>query len=172
MTLDGRDGGYGISYKRTITSSIPIPSDLLILCKNSLYITAEHFDTKLSGLIRMAISEFERITGTSLLEQEIELRYEYFKGKNKIPFEPHIAVDEVADFTLSGIDSVQYLEGGTGDPLTITYTAGYADNIIPTDILDLIALLVGYWFKNESEVGKCPVYIYSQIKKYNVNEWV
>ena len=170
MTLDGRDGAFEMSYTRTWTVPNTVPPALLIYCKDQLYITENAFDRKLTGLIKQAIYEFEKITGKSVLEQSIELRYEYFKGKNKLPFEPHIVVDPITDFTLSGITSVQYLEGGTGEPLTVTFTAGNAN--IPDNITALICLLVGYWFRNEDNVGMVPTVIYSQIKQLSVHGWI
>lgn len=170
MILDGRDGAIGLTYTRTLTFPNIIPPNLLVYIKDQLYITENSFDRKLMGLIKQAIFEFERLTGKSVLEQSIVVNYEYFKGKNKLPFEPHIVVTPVTDFTLSGITSVKYLEGGTGEPLTVSFTAGHA--IVPDDITALLTLLVGHWFRNEDSVGLVPSVIYSQIKAKAVHGWI
>ena len=156
MTLDGRDGAIGMTVNRSITGEIP--SDLFQACKTSVFINDNSFDDRVNDLIYQAIDYFETATATSILPQTITVNYEYFKGKNRIPFGP-VSITPIADYTITG----EYLDGGDGEALTVVYTAGNAT--IPKMIQSLIIRLFQvFWMENTD--AKVPLGLQKQISKY------
>lgn len=161
MTIqDGRDGAYGMTYKKDIINDTSLPEGLLQSCKSSLFITDSNFDEKLKLLIIEAIHDYENITSTSVFGQVITVNYEYFKGKNRLPFKPHGEVTEITDYDITG-DFVKFLEGGQGEPLTVVYDAGYTPSTIPSNTKNIILKMVASKWNQEE---KYPSRLYSLIR--------
>jgi hypothetical protein len=161
--IDGRNGAFGLTTTRVITTPNSLPYGLLQSLKDTLFILDDTFNDKLILLLKTAIYEFEKLTNKSLLPQTITLNYEYFKGKNKMPFSPHTSISAITNFTISGGD-VKYVDGGIGDPLTINMIAGYS--ALPDDIALLLVQMAQVWFNQESLTGVLPVHLYNRIKQH------
>ena len=158
MTIaDGRYGAYGMTFKREPFDT-DLSSELLDGLKTALYINDNSFDDKLVGLLTDAIHDFERITTRSVLAQTITITFEYFKGKNKLPFGP-VTITPITGYTITG----EYLDGGNGEALTVVYTAGNA--VIPIQIQTLIARLFQVFWREDTE-AKVPIGLQKQISKY------
>ena len=167
MTIaDGRTGAIGMTFNR-VPSSTDLPSDLLQSLKDAVFITDNSFDSKLVGLLTDAIFDFEKIAAYSIFPQEITVNYEYFKGKNRLPFAPHTAVTPITDFTVTGA-STKYLDGGTGDAVTVVFTAGNAT--IPENIKRVLVKMAEAKFKNEVSAMDYPFSVYSQIRSFT--NWI
>ena len=157
MTLDGRDGAIGMTVvSRLLTGEIP--SDLIQACKRSVFIIDNSFDDRVEDLIYQALDYFETATATSILPQTITLNYEYFKGKNKLPFGP-VTITPIEGYTITG----EYVDGGNGEALTVVFTAGNA--VIPIQIQTLIARLFQVFWREDTE-AKVPIGLQKQISKY------
>ena len=167
MTLDGRNGGYGLTSSKALTGTNNEThiNSILAAVKVRLFIGDSHFDDNLLELAKEAIADFEKITSTSVYEQTITLDYEYFKGKVKLPYPPHNAVTAITDYVVTG-NKTKYLEGGAGESLQVIYTAGYA--ILPDDIKSILVKMVECRFKDES-IGKYPQWLYSTIRALKVD---
>lgn len=163
MIQDNRDGAYNLSFNRVVGDPVSIVNDLLKYSKISLFITDDSFDQKLIQLAKDAIYDFERMTATSVISQTISLRYEYFKGKNKMPFPPHNSITVPTDFTEEGIN-VKYVEGGTGEPASFTIDAGYA--VLPDNIKQVLVKMVEAKFKNETSAKDYPNSLFGEIKSF------
>ena len=164
MIQDNRDGAYNLTYNRVLIDPVSIVNDLLTDCKASLYITDSNFDDKLVLLIKEAIFDYERMTATSVIGQTINLRYEYFSGKNKMPFPPHNSITVPADFTSEGL-TVKYVTGGTGEPLEVELDAGFT--VLPADIKQVLIKMVDCKFKHETNAKDYPSALFSEIKSYS-----
>lgn len=160
MMLDGRNGAYGMTFVKTINTPVSLPANLLSEAKTALYITDDTFNDKIKLLCFDVIYEFERITSTSVLPQVIELDYQYFKGKNKLPFGPHIAIDPITDYTITG----SYVEGGNGEPIAIVFSAGYTN--LPANIRRTLVKMVECMFRNEDYKAN----LYKEIRSYS--QWM
>lgn len=167
MIQDNRDGAYNLTYNRVVTNPVSIVNELLGECKVSLYITDGNFDQKITQLVKDAIYDFERMTATSVASQTINLRYEYFKGKNKLPFPPHTSASVVlpigTEYEVSGLN-VKYIEGGTGKPINIEVQAGYS--VLPENIKAVLIKMVEAKFKNETLAKDYPSSLFAEIKSF------
>jgi hypothetical protein len=166
MILDGRDGAVGMTCKKVITGYMP--SSLFSACKTSVFITDETFDKKVTDVCYNAIEIFEKYTATTVLQKTVTVNYEYFKGKNKLPFEPHITVSPIDNYVISGFDKIKYLAGGLGSELSVTFTAGYPDNILPYDVQAVIVKVFEWLWHNETGHIASNPYLFSLIKSYSV----
>jgi hypothetical protein len=146
-----------MTFNKVITAPASLPANLLSEAKTALYITDESFNDKISLLCFDAIYDFERITSTSVLPQTITVIYQYFKGRNKLPFGPHVAITPIADFTIDG----SYLEGGTGEKQTVVFTAGYTT--VPANIRRTLVKMVECMFRDEAYKPS----LYSEIRSYS-----
>jgi hypothetical protein len=170
MILDGRDGAFGMTYKRVYNSPVSVSSELLTSVKESLFITDDAFDSKLISVIESVVTDFERMTSTSVFLQTIIIGYEYFKGKNKLPFPPVNSVISVngeesgdVSFTVTSVAS-KYLEGGDGSSASISIGAGY--EVLPINIKNTLVKMADCQFKN-MEYSKALIH---EIKNYN--QWM
>lgn len=163
MINDNRDGAYNLTYNRVVVSPQTAIDNLVKYCKISLYITDDNFDQKIAQLIKEAVYDFERLTASSVFLQNIDLRYEYFKGKNKIPFGPHNAITVGAEFLVEGL-IIKSVSGGDGKPLSISINAGYS--ILPDRLIQIIGKMVESKFKNETLSNDYPSSLYGEIKSF------
>ena len=160
MMLDGRNGAYGMTFNRVVTNPVSLPANLLSEAKTALYINDESFNDKISLLCFDAIYEFERITSYSILPQTVTVKYEYFKGRNKLPFGPHVEVTPITDFTFDG----SYLDGGTGLKQTVVFTSGYTS--LPANIRRTLVKMVECMFRDEAYKPS----LYNEIRSYS--QWM
>ena len=158
--LDGRNGAYGMTFNRVVTNPVSLPANLLSEAKTALFITDESFNDKISLLCFDAIYDFERSTSTSILPQTITVKYEYFKGRNKLPFGPHVVITPITDFTIDG----SYLDGGTGEKQTVVFTAGYTS--LTANIRRTLVKMVECMFRNEEYKPS----LYNEIRSYS--QWM
>jgi hypothetical protein len=163
MAYDGRDGAFDLTFNRVVTSPDSIPEGLIAESRTALYISERSFDEKIKQLCKDAIYGFEQITATSVLPQTITVRYEYFKGKNKLPFAPHNSVTAISGYVVSGLNN-KYIEGGDGGSVEITFTAGYT--LLPENIKRVLVKMVEQKFKNEALANDYPSSLYSQILNF------
>jgi hypothetical protein len=170
MILDGRNGAYGMIFNRVVTNPVSLPANLLAEAKTALYITDESFNDKISLLCFDAIYDFERITSTSILPQTIKVYYQYFKGKNRVPFGPHVSIESINNtnidptkYVIAGITGNLYLECLSGyEPVLIEVTTGYT--AVPPNIRRTLVKMVECMFRNErySQVLNAEIRSYSQ----------
>ena len=183
MRYEGRDGAFEMTFNRVVTDPVSLPANLLSEAKTALFITDESFNDKISLLCFDAIYDFERLTSTSVLPQVINLHYEYFFGKNKLPFAPNdiitaingISTEEGQEplpdgYTYSNgylntplsIYSNVYLTSTISDPVTITYRAG--STTVPANIRRTLVKMVENMFRTEdySQALKSEIRSYSQ----------
>jgi hypothetical protein len=158
MILDGRDGAFGQTVKKTQTGDLP--SSLILACKNAVFITDSSMDDRVNDTIYQAIDLFEQHSSIMVLPSNVSVDYEYFKGRNRLPYLPVNSVTPITGYVISGA----YIEGGNGSATTVDYTSGFTE--LPKKLETIISRIFEQLWHNESGTGTISMGLLSQVRSY------
>ncbi len=170
------------TYPQSAKVTTPAASTPVTLAEAKAQCRVEIDDdnTKITSLIAVATEHAERLTQRALMPQTCKAKYNAWPTDGDdlwIPFPPITAVSSVKYFDINGTEqtwsssgyqvdlsseparlrvksgySYPALEEGKMSPITVDFTAGYADAAsVPASIKHAILLLISLWYDNGAD---------------------